>query len=56
MNIELRKAIEGLEGILFWLNILKRFNKFNKKQKEKLDKAYEITNEVYQEFRVGGRK
>ena len=52
MNIAKRRAVEGLEGILFWLNILKRFDKFNEKQRERIDKAYRLTNEVYQEFRL----
>ena len=56
MNIELQKAIEGLGSVIFWLAILKNHTGFSESQREKITKAHELTNEVYQEFRVGGQK
>ena len=56
MNIELQKAVEGLGSVIFWLAILKNHTGFSESQREKITKAHELTNEVYQEFRVGGQK
>jgi len=55
MNIELQKAIEGLGSVIFWLAILKNHTGFSESQREKITKAHELTNEVFDQVR-GGQK
>jgi hypothetical protein len=46
----LKKGIERLEDVRFWLAVLRRFDSFTERQKEKLDIAYKEVNEVYDGF------
>ena len=55
MNIEKRKAIEGLGSVIFWLSILKNHTGFSESQREDISKAFQLTNKVYNQVR-GGRK
>lgn len=56
MNIEKRKAVEGLGSVIFWLAILKNHTGFTRAQREKITKAHELTNQVYDQVRAGGKK
>ena len=48
---ELRKnKIEILEGIRFWLAVLRKADNFTDLQREKLNLAYLEVNEVYESF------
>jgi len=48
---ELRKnKIEILEGIRFWLAVLRKADNFTDLQREKLNLAYHEVNEVYESF------
>lgn len=55
MNIENRKAVEGLGSVIFWLAILKNHTGFSESQREKISKAFQLTNGVYDQVK-GGRK
>ena len=55
MNIENRKAVEGLGSVIFWLAILRNHTGFSESQREKITKAHELANEVYDQVR-GGKK
>lgn len=46
----LKKGIERLEDVLFWLAVLRKFSRFTKIQRNKLDIAYKEVNEVYETF------
>ena len=44
----LKKAKERLDEVYFWLAVLRNFDEFTKLQKEKIDKAYHLINEIYE--------
>ena len=55
MNIENRKAVEGLGSVIFWLAILKNHTRFTEAQREDISKAFQLTNRVYDQVK-GGKK
>ena len=43
-----KKGFERLEDVRFWLAVLRKFDQFSEPQKEKIDKAYHLINEIYE--------
>jgi len=43
-----KKGFERLEDVRFWLAVLRKFDQFSESQREKIDKAYHLINEIYE--------
>lgn len=43
-----KKGFERLEDVRFWLAVLRKFDPFSETQREKIDKAYHLINEIYE--------